>query len=77
MLWLVQILKDDSTLKESSVSGTGFCVVMAMKVGFGPAHAAFGPHLALPLPCLLLKLLCTIFSNLPFASLSLTVWLAR
>jgi len=28
-----KILKDDATLKDSSVTEQGFCVVMAMKVG--------------------------------------------
>jgi hypothetical protein len=33
-----KILKDDATLGESSVSSTGFCVVMAMKVSCGGAN---------------------------------------
>ena len=31
----VQILKDDTTLKDNSVTESGFCVVMVMKVGAG------------------------------------------
>jgi hypothetical protein len=30
---LLQILKDDASLKDSSVTESGFCVVMIMKVG--------------------------------------------